>query len=102
MKRSSGKKSGIHSTDDAAEKVTADMTYKDKPVLKRPRVKVTPSDCRLRPEACGGRLAAATAFDHHVLVVLKNDFVVLINIQHGDGGKFSGDTASLRNSHWID
>lgn len=37
--------------------------------------------------------SAPTAHDGHVLVVLQYHLVVLIQVEHGDGGELCGDTA---------
>lgn len=55
--------------------------------------------------ACTGvyiALAAAAAFDHHVLVVLDDDLFAVIDVQNGDGFEAGGDAAGLRDQLWID
>ena len=46
--------------------------------------------------------AASARFDDHVVVVFEDDFVVFVNVEHGDGGELGGDAAGARHRSRID
>ena len=41
-------------------------------------------------------LLAAAGLDDHVPVLLEDDIVAIVDVQHGDGGELSGRAAGLR------
>ena len=42
--------------------------------------------------------AASAPLHHHLLIIFQHHLVVLVQIQHGNGAQFGGDTAGLRDA----